>query len=450
MSTITNSTENHELPVPPGNWTSEDVKMILDPRIYSYFYINKTYPGTEGNSNQCTFISTPQIEDNITIAGQSVVWHCPAGNFCLGPSEIPLPCTPGFFCPENSAQPVYCCKGYYCSNDTKFVTICPEGHQCGLGTVDPIPCGIASRCPPGSIAVNKYGSLLFLVTAIMIVILVLYVQERIESLKTKKYQQLLVDQSLTQKTKLNPISKTFDIEFKNIGLTLPNGVEIIRGITGSLQHGRTCAIMGPSGSGKTTLMSLLSGKIKRSNGIIKVNGAIEDLHKHRKLVGFVPQEDVMLRELTVREILMHSALMRLPTNMRREAKKKKVIEAIQFLELTNIMNSCIGDEVIFIEEKRGISGGQRKRVNIGMELDEPTSGLDSVTSFEVCSLLKNVAHQQGLTVAAVIHSPSPQAFNTFDDFLLLCKGGRLIYNGVRENAISYFSSLGYVSPSEMR
>ncbi|CAJ0905059.1 2521_t:CDS:10 [Entrophospora sp. SA101] len=442
MSTITNSTENHDTsPITPGNWTSEDIKMILDPRIYSYFYINKTYPGTEGNSNKCSFISTPQLEDNITIAGQPVVWHCPAGNFCLGPSEIPLPCTAGFFCPENSAQPVYCCKGYYCSKDTKFVTICPEGYQCGFGTVDPIPCGIASRCPPGSIAINKYGSLLFLVATIMIVLLVLYVQEKIESLKTKKYQKLLVDQSLTQKTKLNPLSKTFDIEFKNLGLILSNGVEIIRGITGSLQHGRTCAIMGPSGSGKTTFMALLSGKTKRSNGIIKVNGVIEDLHKHRKLVGFVPQE--------VREILMHSALMRLPTNMSREAKKKRVIEAIQFLELTNVMNSCIGDE-----EKRGISGGQRKRVNIGMELvAEPSilflASLDSVTSFEVCSLLKNVAHQQGLTVAAVIHSPSPQAFNTFDDFVLLCKGGRLIYNGVRENAISYFSSLGYVFPPEM-
>ncbi|CAJ0919507.1 20573_t:CDS:2 [Entrophospora sp. SA101] len=124
----------------------------------------------------------------------------------------------------------------------------------------------ASYCPPGSISINEYSSLIFLVATMMIILLVFRVQKKIESLKAAKYQKLSVDQRLTQGMELNSLSKTFDIEFTNLGL---NGIEIIGGITGSLQHGRTCAIMGPSGVGKTTLIALLAGKAKRSNGIIK-------------------------------------------------------------------------------------------------------------------------------------------------------------------------------------
>ncbi|CAG8488921.1 20517_t:CDS:10, partial [Racocetra persica] len=249
-----------------------------------------------------------------------------------------------------------------------------------------------------------------------------------------------------------PVKKTFDIEFENLGLVLPSGIEIMKGVTGKLSHGRTCAIMGPSGAGKTTFVSLLTGKAKRTSGTVKVNGVVEPLEKYRKLIGFVPQEDVMLRELTVRDILVHSALMRLPNDMDRAVKKQKVIEVIQFLELSHVMESIIGNE-----EQRGISGGQRKRVNIGMELvaepsvlflDEPTSGLDSATALEVCNLLKTIAHSQGLTVAAVIHSPSPQAFKTFDDFLLLGKGGRIVYFGPTNEALKYFESLGFRCPEE--
>jgi hypothetical protein len=120
--------------------------------------------------------------------------------------------------------------------------------------------------------------------------------------------------------------------------------------------------------------------------------------------------------------------------------------------MSHVANATIGNE-----EERGISGGQRKRVNIGMELvaepsvlflDEPTSGLDSSTSFDVCHNLRNLARQQGLTVAAVIHSPSPATFRQFDDFLLLGKGGRIVYMGPREEALAYFESIGFTCPPD--
>ncbi|KAG9323700.1 hypothetical protein KVV02_008118 [Mortierella alpina] len=246
--------------------------------------------------------------------------------------------------------------------------------------------------------------------------------------------------------------RSFDIRFEKLGLTLPTGVDIIKDISGRLITGRTCAVMGPSGAGKTTFLSILAGKVVKTDGSVKVNGKEQTLSLWKKLIGYVPQEDVMLADLTVREILMHSARMRQPVHMSHNEKRLKVLEVIQFLGLGHIMDSPIGDV-----ETRGISGGERKRVNIGMELvaspsilflDEPTSGLDSATSLEVCKLLKRIAQDQFLTVAAVVHSPSPHAFSQFDDLLLLGSGGRVVYSGPREEAASYFESIGYPMPDD--
>jgi ABC-type multidrug transport system ATPase subunit len=80
-------------------------------------------------------------------------------------------------------------------------------------------------------------------------------------------------------------------------------------------------------------------------------------------------------------------------------------------------------------------------------LDEPTSGLDSSTAYDVCAKLREIARQQGLTIAAVIHSPSPATFREFDDFLLLGKGGQVVYMGPRELAVQYFAGIGFPCPA---
>jgi ABC-type multidrug transport system ATPase subunit len=210
--------------------------------------------------------------------------------------------------------------------------------------------------------------------------------------------------------------------------------------------------MGPSGAGKTTFVTLLTGKVKKTNGSVLINGKTDELSKYSKLIGYVPQEDIMIRELTVRDVLMHSARMRLPRDWDYQKVKSKVIEIISFLGMSHVAGTIIGDEVT-----RGISGGQRKRVNIGMELvaepsvlflDEPTSGLDSSTAYEVCANLRNIAEQQGLTVGAVIHSPSPATFRQFHDFLLLGKGGQVVYMGPREDCVAYFESIGFSLPPD--
>ncbi|RHZ83223.1 hypothetical protein Glove_99g57 [Diversispora epigaea] len=407
-------------------------------------------------SDSCVYVSTPRPYEN-----KSVSWDCEAGYYCLGPSNSSkFLCTDGFYCPENT-QPVYCCEGYYCQTP-KSIKLCPEGHFCPIGTVNPPSCHYMAYCPPGSTSANKYFIVVLVAVFILLILILFKIKEIKDNKKNKKYKRLLIEPRIENSERtLDRVPRTFDIEFEDLGLVLPSGIEIMKGVSGSLKHGRTCAIMGPSGAGKTTLVSLLTGKVRKTNGTIKVKKFNEDgieveqkqnLDYYRKLIGFVPQEDIMLRELTIREILVHSALMRLPTEMPREEKKRKVIEVIKFLELSHVMDTAIGDE-----ESRGISGGQRKRTNIGMELvaepsilflDEPTSGLDSTTALEVCKLLKKIAKHQGITVAAVIHSPSEKSFKMFDDLMLLGKGGRVVYFGPRDQAMKHFNELGFILPED--
>lgn len=152
--------------------------------------------------------------------------------------------------------------------------------------------------------------------------------------------------------------------------------------------------------------------------------------------------------------IQHSARMRLPRWWKYQRIKRSVNETIAFLGLDNIMDSVVGTE-----EDRGISGGQRKRVNIGMELvaepsvlflDEPTSGLDSSMAHEICQTLRRIAHVRNILVTAIIHSPSPSTFRLFDDILLLGKGGRVVYFGATEKLHSYLSEVGFLCPAEER
>eukprot|EP00656_Telonema_subtile_P015808 TRINITY_DN18314_c0_g1_i1.p1 TRINITY_DN18314_c0_g1~~TRINITY_DN18314_c0_g1_i1.p1 ORF type:complete len:1304 (+),score=237.06 TRINITY_DN18314_c0_g1_i1:313-4224(+) len=251
---------------------------------------------------------------------------------------------------------------------------------------------------------------------------------------------------------------TFGIDIDFRGLTLEVGKEgkkVLQNVDGDLRAGRTCAIMGPSGAGKTSLLSALAGKATygKVSGDIKVNGQSEQLTRFNKLMGFVPQEDIMHRRLTVHENISMSANLRLPSELKPHSRFRIINSVIETLGLTMIRHIKIGDE-----SERGISGGQRKRVNIAMEmvslprvlfLDEPTSGLDSTSSREVCSCMQQIAESKNVLVAAVIHQPRYEIFAAIDDVIFLCPGGRTVYCGPTNAASDYFEMQGYAIPAHV-
>ncbi|KAJ3039199.1 hypothetical protein HDV00_012522 [Rhizophlyctis rosea] len=239
---------------------------------------------------------------------------------------------------------------------------------------------------------------------------------------------------------------TMSFKFQNLGLRLKNGRSIIAGVNGEIRCGTLTAIMGPSGAGKTTFMSVLMGKVARTEGKLFINGREGEMSKFKKIIGYVPQEDVMLREMTVRENILHAARVKLPadwTSTEIETYADAIIEA---LGLSHVAHTPIGDETT-----RGVSGGQRKRVNIGIELagvpltlflDEPTSGLDSTSALSVCENLKDISHL-GVTVVSVIHQPRYEIFRSFDWLVLLVPGGQTAYMGPTEGAQGYFEDMGF-------
>ncbi|KAF3647225.1 ABC transporter G family member 21 [Capsicum annuum] len=233
--------------------------------------------------------------------------------------------------------------------------------------------------------------------------------------------------------------------FKNSGKSTEEKI-ILKGVSGIVSPGEMLAILGPSGSGKTTLLTGLGGRL--INGHLK--GAITYNNKPfssaiKRNTGFVTQDDVLYPHLTVTETLAFTALLRLPKTFTVEEKTAHAEEIITKLGLTKCKDSIIGDPLL-----RGISGGERKRVSIGQEmlinpsllfLDEPTSGLDSTTALRIVSTLRDLA-KGGRTVVMTIHQPSSRLFYMFHKVLLLTEGNPL-YFGRGEDAMGYFSGIGF-------
>ncbi|KAB1219051.1 ABC transporter G family member 24 [Morella rubra] len=246
-----------------------------------------------------------------------------------------------------------------------------------------------------------------------------------------------------------------EIAFKDLTLTLKaKNKHLLRCVTGKIKPGRITAVMGPSGAGKTTFLSAVAGKAIgcRMTGLILVNGKNESIHSYKKIIGFVPQDDIVHGNLTVEENLWFSANCRLSTDLSKPDKVLIVERVIEFLGLQTVRASLVGTV-----EKRGISGGQRKRVNVGLEmvmepslliLDEPTSGLDSASSQQLLRALRREA-LEGVNVCTVVHQPSYALFKMFDDLILLAKGGLTVYHGPVKKVEEYFAGLGINVPERV-
>ncbi|KAM9399916.1 broad substrate specificity ATP-binding cassette transporter ABCG2-like isoform 1-T6 [Salvelinus alpinus] len=221
--------------------------------------------------------------------------------------------------------------------------------------------------------------------------------------------------------------------------------EILVDLNGIMRPGLN-AILGPTGSGKSSFLDVLAARKDPSglSGEVLIDGAPQPPN-FKCLSGYVVQDDVVMGTLTVRENLRFSAALRLPRSVPQKEKEARVNDLITELGLTKVADAKVGTQMI-----RGISGGERKRTNIGMELiidpsvlflDEPTTGLDASTANSVLLLLKRMANQ-GRTIIMSIHQPRYSIYRLFDSLTLLVSG-KQVYHGPAQNALDYFADIGY-------
>jgi len=233
-----------------------------------------------------------------------------------------------------------------------------------------------------------------------------------------------------------------DVEFH-----FPKSENGIREFTFTGESGELIGVMGGSGAGKSTFIDILNGRLKAQKGEISINGYNINEHKDKLkgVIGFVPQDDLLIEELTVFQNLYYNA--KLSFSSFSEAQiVKAVVTVLKDLDLYEIRMLQVGNPL-----QKVISGGQRKRLNIALELirepsilfvDEPTSGLSSMDSEMVMLLLKQLT-LKGKMVMVNIHQPSSNIFKLFDKLILIDKGGYLIYQGNPIDALVYFKSASH-------
>ena len=242
-------------------------------------------------------------------------------------------------------------------------------------------------------------------------------------------------------------------EGKNISFQFKNGRLGLRNVSLSEESGNLIALMGGSGAGKSTLLHVLNGSERPSEGQVLINGI--DIHKNPEkiegVIGFVPQDDLLIEDLTVYQNLYYAAKLCF-TNLSESEINALVLKVLEDLGLTETKDLKVGSPL-----QKTISGGQRKRLNIGLELlrepavlfcDEPTSGLSSRDSENIIDLLKELS-LKGKLVFAVIHQPSSDIFKMFDKLLILDTGGYQIYYGNPVDSIVYFKkSINLINSDE--
>jgi len=229
---------------------------------------------------------------------------------------------------------------------------------------------------------------------------------------------------------------------------------LLENVSLTIEPKELVALMGPAGAGKTTLLNALNGYSVPSGGRVLING--EDLYSHYDLyrgqIGYVPQDDIMHRDLTVEEALFFTARLRLPADFADQDIARRIGEVIAQLGLQGSERTLVGSP-----ERRGISGGERKRVNLAMELltdpavlflDEPTSGLSSEDTLTVVKLLRGLA-DKGKTILLTLHQPGLEAFKLFDNLAIIARDrgsaepGRLVYYGrAYPDSVEFFNPDG--------
>lgn len=238
------------------------------------------------------------------------------------------------------------------------------------------------------------------------------------------------------------MASRISFEGKDISYKFKSGKLGLRNVNLAEESGKLIALMGASGAGKSTLLHVLNGSEKPFSGQVLINGI--DIHREPEkiegIIGFVPQDDLLIEDLTVYQNMYFAAKLCFSD------KSEEEIDALVMRVLEDLGLDSTKDLKVGSPLQKTISGGQRKRLNIGLELlrepavlfcDEPTSGLSSRDSENIIDLLKELS-LKGKLVFTVIHQPSSDIFKMFDKLLILDTGGFQIYYGNPIDAVVYF------------
>src|SRR5213596_2970717 len=232
------------------------------------------------------------------------------------------------------------------------------------------------------------------------------------------------------------------LEVNEITHRFSKGVIGLDGISFSIMRGELVCVMGASGSGKSTLLRVLSGQLQPTSGDVFLNGQslYQNVDTLKQYISYMPQQDAFDEHLTIGENLQFAAAIRAPHLSKRDRVRRLDAKLIE-LGLSERRDAVVGSP-----EKKTLSGGERKRLNIGLDMigmsdvylfDEPTSGLSSKDSEHVIEIVRSMAHNK--IVIVTIHQPSSKIFQMFHKVILLDKGGRLVFFGTPNEALQYFA-----------
>jgi ABC-type multidrug transport system ATPase subunit/ABC-type transport system involved in cytochrome c biogenesis permease component len=236
------------------------------------------------------------------------------------------------------------------------------------------------------------------------------------------------------------VVRTLDV--RDLVCRFANNSVAIDGVSFSVERGEMVCVMGASGCGKSTLLRALSGQFKPSQGSVLFNkrSFYENHESLRKYVAYIPQYDAFDEHLTIEENLEYAAAIRAPHLGRRE-RLRRIDSKLAELGLNERRTSIVGSA-----EKKILSGGERKRLNIGLDMvspadiflfDEPTSGLSSKDSEHIMEIIRDMSHNK--IVLVTIHQPTSRIFQMFHKALVLDRGGKLVFFGTPQETLRYFA-----------
>ena len=405
----------------------------------------------------------------------------------------------GNYCPMNTPEPWGLCPArYYCPN-ASLALPCPPGHYCPPMSPEPRKCPSMSNCPTMSLAPSTSWMALVGIAVIAalvygVALLIVWRNKTTDDEDNGEEGVALFNEKIIKticgivlpEYKARDISDVFRmgtlslvsdplrLDIKNLTVKFKKRT-ILDGVNLTFPKGTLNAIFGPSGAGKTTVIKSMLGKLSYDLNITgkvsftkcvskeeivvyssnrsflgKVCDFFETSQARKKViqtkVGYVPQDNVVYPNLTVRENILFSVKLRNKVVTNRKALSDQILN---LLDLFSARNTIVGSP-----EKGGISGGECRRVSIGLELagsplclvlDEPTTGLDAVSADRVLKCL-NFLTNSGMTIIASIHQPKSSIFHLFAHIHVLMKGGFVVYTGPKDCVSRYFAHLGFLMP----